>query len=192
MSNLLAYVYVDRCRPIATGNGSQSEPQNSGYSNSAGAVTISSSVGLRSTNLAFDVTKIQNALNRITPAYGGPMPPLVPDGACGPKTTEAIQKFQLKQFGWSGMDGKINPHGETLARINAILAKPQEPSPAVYPPDAPEVNEVLDRTMTVYLVDARRWVNETRYELTALDPFIDSLDDTSETYRRLDKYFAIG
>ena len=190
MSNLLAYVYVDQCRRIAARSGASPAPQNSGYSEPA--VTISSSVGLRSSNIPFDVTKIQNALNRVTPAHGGPAPPLVPDGACGPKTIDAIQKFQLRQFGWSGADGKINPHGETLARINAILARPQEQPPAVLPPDAPEVNRVLDETMRIHLMEARRWVNEARQELMALEPFVDSLDDSSQTFRRLDNVFAIG
>lgn len=202
MTNLLLNIHLDRCKEIETKNGSSSNQnsnntgsnsnQNSGYTGGSQAVTISSSVGLRSTNIPVDVTNIQSALNRIHPGYGGPATPLVPDGACGQKTVDAIQKFQLHHFGWNGADGKINPNGETLAKINEVLSRPQGSSPQVFPPDAPEVTEVLDKTMNVYLLEARRWVNETRYELMALEPFIDSLNGTGVSYERLNNVFAIG
>ena len=201
MSNLLANMCIDRCREIEAKKNSGSNQnfndsgtnsnQNSGYTGGSQTVTISSSVGLRSTNIPVDVTKIQNALNRISPAYGGPATPLVPDGACGQKTVEAIQNFQLHKFGWNGADGKINPNGETLAKINEVLSKPQNAPPQVYPPDAPEVTDVLDKTMNIYLVEARQWIHETRFELMALEPFIDSLDENSEIFARLKNVFAI-
>ena len=58
---------------------------------------------------------------RIKPSQGGPTIPLKVDGKCGPKTNKAIQEFQLKQFGFPGADGLIEPGKQTLARINQIL-----------------------------------------------------------------------
>ena len=86
-----------------------------------GKVSVTQSVGLKSVNLPPDVRKIQDALNRVSPAGGGASPPLKIDGLCGPKTTKAIQQFQIKQFGWSGADGKINPNGQTITRLNELL-----------------------------------------------------------------------
>lgn len=200
MSNLLANISQDQCRNVEAQSSANTDQNsgggytshNSGYTGGGQAVTISSSVGLRSANIPPDVTNIQKALNRISPVHGGPSTPLTPDGSCGQKTVEAIQNFQLHHFGWNGADGKINPNGETLAKINEILSKPQKESPQVYPPDAPEVTDVLDKTMNIYLVEARQWVNETRYELMALEPFIDSLGANSESYARLNNVFAIG
>jgi hypothetical protein len=191
MSKLLAYVHADRCRVLSTGKSAAGSSSN-GSANGSGRVVINSSVGLRSTNIPFDVTNIQNALNRLHIGYGGPEKPLVPDGVCGSKTVDAIQKFQLRHFGWQGADGKINPNGETLAKINEQLGKPPYTEPQVYPPDSPVVSEVFSQTVNVYAAEARRWVNEARMELMALEPFIDMLDDSSEEYRRLNNIFAIG
>jgi hypothetical protein len=74
-------------------------------------------------NRAADVLVIQDALNRV-PLHEGGRPPgkrLPVNGTCGPQTIEAIQLFQLKQFGWPGADGKIFPNGETHTRLNQIL-----------------------------------------------------------------------
>jgi hypothetical protein len=64
---------------------------------------------------------MQESLNKIKAQHGGPAVPLVVDGNCGPKTKRAIQDFQLKQFGWPGTDGVVEPGRRTLARINQIL-----------------------------------------------------------------------
>lgn len=64
---------------------------------------------------------MQESLNKIKAQHGGPAVPLVVDGKCGPKTKRAIQDFQLKQFGWTGTDGVVEPGRRTLARINQIL-----------------------------------------------------------------------
>jgi hypothetical protein len=37
---------------------------------------------------------------------------------CGPKTIDAIQKFQLFHFGWNGADGRVDPDGQTLRKLN--------------------------------------------------------------------------
>ena len=92
-------------------------------------VEIKFKVGIGCTNNKIDVGNIQDALGRIKPADGGAVPPLVIDGLCGKKTIDAIQKFQLKHFGWSGADGKIFPDGQTLKKINEILKDPVVTAP---------------------------------------------------------------
>lgn len=87
------------------------------------AVAISSWVGRKGNATAAgndpaDVWLIQRALNDIPVAKGGPSVPLVLDGIAGPKTQGAIQKFQLKWFGWPGADSRVDPDGQTLTKIN--------------------------------------------------------------------------
>ncbi|WP_296700136.1 peptidoglycan-binding domain-containing protein [Thiocapsa sp. UBA6158] len=89
-------------------------------------ITFPVGMGAKSKNLASDVTIIQDLLNRIDPALGGPNVPLKIDGICGPKTQGAIQSFQLKHFGWSGADGRVDPGGRTLAKMEEV-AKPVGP-----------------------------------------------------------------
>ena len=188
MYRMLAYIYKNICREIQSGEDSNtSESASSGGSEK---VTISLSVGLRSPNLPIDVTKIQNALNRISPDDGGPAVPLIPNGICDSKTVEVIQKFQLRHFGWSGADGIINPNGQTIAKINAVLSSPYIKPPS-YEPDAPEVQEAFKRVMDFHVAEARRWVFRTRTELMKIEPFIDDLDSTSKSYRDLNECFAI-
>jgi hypothetical protein len=40
-----------------------------------------------------DVALVQHLLNGVGPGNGGPDPPLTEDGACGPRTIQAIVKF---------------------------------------------------------------------------------------------------
>jgi hypothetical protein len=86
-------------------------------------------MGPKSKNLGTDVKTIQELLNRIVPDQGGPAPPLKVDGICGPKTQNAIQRFQLKHFGWPGADGRVDPTGPTLGKMDAV-AKPAKPTAA--------------------------------------------------------------
>jgi hypothetical protein len=88
-------------------------------------VVISAPVGIghKAKNLSPDVTSIQRALDLIHPKDGGALPTLVIDGICGPKTKAAIQKFQLKHFGWKGADGLIEPDKQTLHKLNELLAQ---------------------------------------------------------------------
>jgi hypothetical protein len=80
---------------------------------------ITASVGAAGgVNRFNDVGTVQRLLNQVPPPSGGPTPPLQPDSQCGPKTIAAIQKFQLRQFGWSGADGRVDPNGQTLRRLN--------------------------------------------------------------------------
>lgn len=79
-------------------------------------------LGFKAVNDPPDVMVVQEALNDVTPADGGPQPLLKVDGVCGSKTTKAIQMFQLHHFGWKGADGRVDPDGQTLAKLNEIAA----------------------------------------------------------------------
>ena len=82
--------------------------------------SIEKSVGINGHNMAPDVITVQELLDDVPPAEGGPNPLLKVDGKCGPKTKAAIQQFQLKHFGWKLADGRVDPDGPTLATLNEI------------------------------------------------------------------------
>jgi len=80
------------------------------------------SVGIGGRNQNEDVLTIQQLLNLIPPTDGGPVVPLDEDGWIGPKTNGAILAFQ--KFQKTGSDGRVDPHGPTLKRMNE-LQKPK-------------------------------------------------------------------
>lgn len=82
------------------------------------AWTIEKSVGLGGVNRKEDVLKIQRLLNLIAPSDGGPVPPLAEDGLIGPKTQGAIRAFQ--QFHQVASDGRVDPGGPTLKKMNEV------------------------------------------------------------------------
>ena len=75
------------------------------------------SVGKLGRNQHDDVVAVQELLNDVPVAEGGPYVKLTVDGKYGDKTLEAIQKFQLKQFGWGGADGLVEPYKQTHRRL---------------------------------------------------------------------------
>lgn len=82
------------------------------------AQRIGASVGRGGVNRPADVMIIQNLLNKVGPASGGPNTRLSVDGVCSAMTTEAIRKFQIRQFGPAGANGRVDPAGRTLAKLN--------------------------------------------------------------------------
>lgn len=94
------------------------------------ARTISGTVGRSAANRHDDVVTVQELLNQVPTDEGGPEPQLKVDGLCGPKTKEAIQKFQLHHFGWKGADGRVDPGGQTLAKLNEYDER-NKPKPPV-------------------------------------------------------------
>ncbi len=98
---------------------------------------ILASVGLHGKNLDPDVRTIQDLLNKVPVDQGGPKVPLEVDGICGPLTRGAIQNFQLRQFGWSGADGRVDPGHQTLARLNEFDPDPLPPPPPLPPNPEP-------------------------------------------------------
>lgn len=108
-------------------------------------ITMPVGIGPKSRNLPSDVKAVQEILNRVSIADGGPSVPLKVDGIVGPKTSGAIEKFQLKQFGRAGADGRVDPSGQTLARLNQ-LATPTTP---VVPPGPSMVRAVETAQSTI-------------------------------------------
>ena len=98
------------------------------------AISISNLVGPKpqGVNLPEDVLKIKKALNQISIANGGlleALPNLKLDetnGIFDQKLLEAIQRFQIRHFGWSGADCKIYPNGVTIGKINELLPQPKK------------------------------------------------------------------
>jgi hypothetical protein len=104
------------------------------FVDTASDIDIAQSVGVNGGNLPDDVRTIQQALNRVPPSSGGPLPALDVDGLCGPKTEQAIATFQRRQFGWA--DGRVDPRQVTIARLKEF----QDDASAargVSPPAAP-------------------------------------------------------
>ncbi|MCC7164229.1 MAG: peptidoglycan-binding protein [Anaerolineae bacterium] len=107
--------------------------------------TISASVGLGGKNRPDDVGTIQILLNRIPLQSGGPATPLVTDGKSGPKTETAIKNFQT-HHALAVIDSKVDPGGNTLKKINALLEAqilPEEPT-LVVPPALPRTNKLAN------------------------------------------------
>jgi hypothetical protein len=100
---------------------------------------ISASVGrMGGVNRYKDVVTVQELLNQVPITSGGPSPPLKIDGICGPKTIKGIQVFQIKHFGWSGADGRVDPDGPTHLWLNTFDksgggSQPGSPPPQTLP-----------------------------------------------------------
>jgi hypothetical protein len=84
---------------------------------------ITRSVGDGGKNEPTDVTEIQRLLNLVPAAQGGAAPPFFAFGTCDPATRAAILRFQKIQVP-AFADGRIDPGGPTLARLNALAAGP--------------------------------------------------------------------
>lgn len=193
----------DVCTDIYINGGQSSPAEKPEGGAGAGEIVISASVGISSTNRANDVGVIQDALNRVSPAEGGPSPLLVRDGICGPKTKNAIQQFQLKQFGWSGADGKINPGGQTITRLNELVgggAKRPMDSNGGYPAvDDEKADELFKAAMTVGLTRAKSWIRAAQTNLDIALAYVDQPNtpgafqvfSREERMRLANRYFRI-
>lgn len=92
--------------------------------------SIRFSVGRGGQNvLPQDVMTVQYLLNCVPPSKGGPSTELVIDGIVGPKTMEAIANFQ--RGGLSSPDGRVDPGGPTLSRLQAFDPYPGQPMPPI-------------------------------------------------------------
>jgi hypothetical protein len=87
------------------------------------AKSITASVGrMGGINRVPDVKAVQELLNQVPVTSGGPSTKLGVTGTCGADTVAAIQRFQLHHFGLSGADGRVDPGGRTLAKLNEFDA----------------------------------------------------------------------
>jgi muramidase (phage lysozyme) len=88
--------------------------------------TIGGPVGAGGANDKIDVRTVQQLLNaaesKLTAAkvpFSG-FPPLLVDGISGPRTEEAIRKFQKEVVGMPHPDGRVDPNGKTLQVLKAV------------------------------------------------------------------------
>lgn len=89
---------------------------------------IGQSVGRYGANKERDVKLVQTLLNRALTSNdkfkGSGVATLSSDGKCGPRTIEAIEKFQQRVLGWSGsaVDGTVSPNQATWKALNGNVA----------------------------------------------------------------------
>jgi hypothetical protein len=89
------------------------------------ARAISASVGAGGANRKQDAMTVQELLNGVPSADGGPVNPLVVDGLPWEKTIAAIKRFQQVQLGHKWPDGRVDPDGPTLERLNDFDSVPE-------------------------------------------------------------------
>jgi peptidoglycan hydrolase-like protein with peptidoglycan-binding domain len=131
------------------------------------AIEILASVGKNGVNRQDDVQEIQQALNKVKPDEGGPTAKLVEDGLSGPKTVAAITAFQ-QQHGLTA-DGRVDPGGQTLAKINAVIGASVSASIAF----GPNANRNVVSTYTLNVLEdvlAAAGLTSLRIESTARTP----------------------
>ncbi len=104
--------------------------------------TIQSSVGLRGRNTRRDTKVVQTLLNNHLPRIGRKHP-LEVDGRVGPKTINAIVRFQQRVVGVHRADGRVDPAGRTLRALNQepIVLVPLRPEGPGYYPYAPSQDQ---------------------------------------------------
>lgn len=87
------------------------------------AIRISYSVGENGKNHRNDVFAIQKALNLIIKSnLLTPLIPLKEDGIAGLKTKAAIRRFQQVLLRFPMPDGRIDPAGKTLEKLNSAIS----------------------------------------------------------------------
>jgi hypothetical protein len=107
------------------------------------AKSITAPVGrLGALNLMSDVKVVQELLNQVPMASGGPNLKLIVNGNCGTDTNDAIQCFQMRHFGFSGADGRVDPGGPTLKKLNEFDTPG---SPGTLPYDAGQLIGKIER-----------------------------------------------
>ena len=100
--------------------------------------SILHSVGLRGVNTKEDVRTVQQLLNLVPHADGGPMTKLDVDGICGRLTNGAIEKVQAHEWGWSRVDTRVDRDGPTW-KLLVSYDKPPAPVPLPKAPDPPKI-----------------------------------------------------
>lgn len=89
---------------------------------------IKASVGKDGVNAKADVEIVQALLNNFVTRLG--LKTLETDGDCGGGTRKAIREFQKQIMGIAAPDGRVDPGGRTLARLNVSGATPPAATPA--------------------------------------------------------------
>jgi hypothetical protein len=112
--------------------------------------TILSSVGLRGVNRRDDVRTIQELLNLVPHADGGPMIKLATDGISGRKTNGAIEKLQAHNWGWGRVTTRVDRDSATWKLLLSYDKQAAAPSP-VPVPKPPEPQKVLGTQFIVMM-----------------------------------------
>jgi len=116
-------------------------------------IVISKSVGRNGQNLAIDVAKIAAALVAVGPERGGIFaPPLGIEGLA-----QAIKLFQ-DFHKLPARDGRVDPAGNTLKKINGVLFPGLVPVPPT-PPQGTGALKVIDATARGLATSVNRPVN---------------------------------
>lgn len=111
--------------------------------------SISKPVGKNVNSSYSDTVIVQLLLNKfIMPGYLA-LTPLVVDGKCGKKTIAAIRTFQASFLGWNKTDGRVDPGGTTLDRLNGPVTQPQWGDPSENTRQS--VLKVLDGSQTAFV-----------------------------------------
>jgi hypothetical protein len=111
---------------------------------------ISGSVGLRGVNRKEDVRTIQELLNLVPHAEGGPLEELAEDGICGRKTNGAIEKLQARKWGWKRVTTKVS-QGDPTWLLLLTYDQSSQAIPAVQQPPPPEPPKQVSRSFSIWL-----------------------------------------
>jgi hypothetical protein len=113
---------------------------------------ISGSVGLRGVNRKDDVRTIQELLNLVPHAAGGPLEELDEDGICGRKTNGAIEKLQARKWGWQRVTTRVSP-GDPTWQLLLSYDQPSQAAAvqAVAPPPPPDPPKLVSRLFSVWI-----------------------------------------
>jgi hypothetical protein len=114
---------------------------------------ISGSVGLHGVNRKEDVRTIQELLNQVPHAEGGPLKELGEDGLCGRNTNGAIEKLQARKWGWHRVTTKVSPGDATWQLLLSYDHSSQPGSvqvPAVQQPP-PELPKQVSRSFSIWI-----------------------------------------
>ena len=96
-------------------------------------VKIVRPVGRNGANQPADVRSVQTLLNLVPSLSLGSKPPLKVDGMAGSLTIGVISQFQQASLGFS--DGRVDPGGKTLARLNVLTFRPAASPTTAAPPN---------------------------------------------------------
>jgi peptidoglycan hydrolase-like protein with peptidoglycan-binding domain len=155
------------------------------------AKNITASVGLGGFNRLNDVKVIQTLLNQVPAVSGGPVPSLDVDGVCGPLTIGAVRAFQQRQFGWN--DGRVDPAGQTLTRLNAFDSAPGgTPGITPAPPGAappPDLDSLRQRILGIAVAQAKAGPNGA---VSDRDTAFEAGQTVRRGWRRLKEYFDMS
>jgi peptidoglycan hydrolase-like protein with peptidoglycan-binding domain len=128
--------------------------------------TLRGSVGQNGDNIEQDVRVVQQLLNQQDLA---PLKKLKEDGRSGPSTIEAIRHFQSRYLSESSPDGRVDPDGRTIRKLNSSNTRSTGGTG-----ESPETRKA-DRDARTKHVDPR--VKETGTTTRIIDDLVPRLTD---------------